>query len=183
VLPNVEHSRVDQIFDELGPIPRLCIDYVMTSDSMDRYKSDLDDAISKLTIEQLQRLCNEAFSLTMGEVSHKLFLIKRKKLEDLDSQVVVAPITGDIKKKLACQFRNLQKEEQIRLYKHFEKVPDSRAVAGIFFEAACQRRLQEGMNLELVPMVKLDPPDRKEKKSDSEQGGDAPVALEPHAHT
>jgi hypothetical protein len=45
------------------------------------------------------------------------------------------------------------------------KVPDSRAVAGIFFEAIGQRRLREETVLELIPMVKLD--DRKGIKSDS----------------
>jgi len=35
------------------------------------------------------------------------------------------------------------------------KHPETRATAGILFESAAQRRLQDTMNLELVPMVRL----------------------------
>ena len=51
--------------------------------------------------------------------------------------------------------------EQIRLYKYFSKVPESRKTVGIFYEAAGQRRLQEGITLELLPMVRLPSSQRK----------------------
>jgi len=41
------------------------------------------------------------------------------------------------------------------MYKRFTKARDSRAVAGIAFEAAGQVRLQDGIELELLPMVHL----------------------------
>ena len=43
--------------------------------------------------------------------------------------------------KLVCQFRKLDRQEQVRIYKRFTKTRDSRAVAGIVFEAAGQVRL------------------------------------------
>ena len=41
----------------------------------------------------------------------------------------------------------------IRFYQLFEKVPESRKLAGIFFETLGQRFLQENISLEMVPMV------------------------------
>jgi hypothetical protein len=58
--------------------------------------------------------------------------------------------------RLVDRVRNLQRAEQIHLYKLFAKVPGSRAIAGVFFEATAQRCLQEGVTLELIPMVKLE---------------------------
>jgi hypothetical protein len=57
--------------------------------------------------------------------------------------------------KLVCQIRTLERREQLRIYKRFAKTRDSRAVAGIAFEAAGQVMLQDGMDLELLPMVNL----------------------------
>ena len=56
-------------------------------------------------------------------------------LDGVHSQPVVAPITDFIKSRLANQFRRGERAEQIRLYKYFAKVPDSKATASIFFEA------------------------------------------------
>jgi hypothetical protein len=165
-LPQFEQKRINQIFDELGPTPRLCIDYLSNPGRLKEYRRDLRDAILDITSGQLEKLIRDIASVNLSEVSHKLFLIFREEREVVNGDVIVVPITEDVKKKLALQFRNLQKDEQIRLYEHFAKVPDSRAVAGIFFEAACQRRLQEGTVLELIRMVKLDT-DRKGKESDS----------------
>jgi hypothetical protein len=91
----------------------------------------------------------------MDALSHKVCLISREKREDVHSRPIVAPITSFIQSKLANQLRVLEQAERIRLYKQFSKVPDSRAVAGIYFEAAAQRCLQDGMTLKLVPMVRL----------------------------
>jgi hypothetical protein len=59
----------------------------------------------------------------------------------------VAPITNSIKLRLVNQFRNLQLDEQICLYKQFERVRDSMAIAGIFYETTAQPR---------PPIVRLD---------------------------
>jgi len=42
-----------------------------------------------------------------------------------------------------------------RMYKQFAKSRDSRAVAGVAFEAASQVRLQDRMNLKCLPIVHL----------------------------
>lgn len=144
-----------RVFNELGPTPQLCIDYLRSGDMIERYRQDVQEAISNLTTSELQRLLRDARSLTMDAVSHKICLITRKDREDMYSRAIVSPITPYIKSRLANHFRTLERGEQIYLYKYFSKVPGSTAMAGVFFEAAAQGCFQDGITLELLPMVRL----------------------------
>jgi len=157
------YEDVNRVFNELGPTPQLCIDYSHSRHRIKQYKQDVQEAISKLTADKLERLLEETSSLTMDEVSHKICLISRQDRENVYSSPVVSPITSLIKSRLASRFRKLERGEQIRLYKYLSKVPDLRATAGIFFEAAAQGCLQDGVTLELLPMVRLPPSQRKGK--------------------
>ncbi|KAF8340042.1 hypothetical protein F5887DRAFT_1160464 [Amanita rubescens] len=118
---------------------------------------DLQEAITALTIDELQRVLQASRSLAMNEVSHKICLISRQDRGNMYSRAVVSPITSIIKSRLASRFRKLERGEQIRLYKYFSesKVPGSRVTAGIFFEAAAHGCFQDGVTLELLPMVRL----------------------------
>ena len=112
-------------------------------------------AILKVTTNQIEELFQMSLSLTGNEVSHKLCLISRKKKENLCSKAVVSSITTAINSRLSSRLRTLTRAEQIRLYKLFAKVPESRATAGPLFEAIGQGCLQDGITLELLPMVRL----------------------------
>jgi len=90
----------------------------------------------------------------MGEVSHKIFLINRQDRENVHSTAILSPITPSMKSRLASRFRTLERREQIRLFKYFSRTPESRALAGIFFEAAGQECLRDGMTIEFVRMVR-----------------------------
>ena len=83
----------------------------------------------------------------------KYVLLSHGQWDDVHSRAVVAPITHAIQLKLSTQFRDLHRDEQIRLYKYFERMSESRKVAGIFYEAIVQSYLQDGRLLELVPIV------------------------------
>lgn len=88
----------------------------------------------------------------MDAVSHNICLTSRKDRKNVYSKAIASVITSSIKSRL---FRTLERGEQIRLYKYLSRVPDSRATAGIFFEAAAQGYFQGGVTLELLPMVRL----------------------------
>ena len=151
------HECVNGVFNELGPTPRLCIDYLCSPGQieLEQYRQDVQQAILNITTSDLQRLLQDSRSLTMNAVSHKLCLISRQDGENAYSGPIVSPITSSIKSRLANRFRTLERGEQIRLYKYLSKVPGSRAMAGIFFEAAAQGCFQDGVALELLPMVRL----------------------------
>ncbi|KIL64118.1 hypothetical protein M378DRAFT_11689 [Amanita muscaria Koide BX008] len=153
-LEGITETHVNEMFDQLGPVARLCIKW--TSDQLAQYRNELHQAISKITADDIKKLTIEACGLTMDAVSDKICLLRRQKWDEVFSQAVVAPITDYIKTKLSNQFRKLKRAEQIRLYQFFEKRPELRRTAGIFYEAIIQSRFRKGMHLELVPMVKLE---------------------------
>jgi hypothetical protein len=151
----IDEDRADRVFTQLGPTPRLCIDYLCDDYAMKQYEEDVRLAISDLTTFELIKLFRDPRSLSMDAISHKICLLSRKDRENVYSLSTVSPITSSITSRLANHFRTLDRQEQIRLYEIFFKVPDPRVVAGVFFEAAAQRRIQDGVELELIPMVRL----------------------------
>jgi len=156
---NITEQHVSEIFDLLGPTPRLCVN--SSSYELEEYKSAVNEDIADMTASEIQKLMRKTSGLSMSAISHKICLLSRGRRDDVHSRAVVAPITHAIQSKLSAQFRNLHRDEQIRLYKYFERVPESRKVAGIFYEAIVQLYLQEGRLLELVPMVTLEGTKRK----------------------
>jgi hypothetical protein len=115
----IDHESVNHIFDELGPIARLCIDYLVSDDLIEQYRKDVQVAISNVTtVEELERLFQNSRSLAMDAVSHKICLISRRDKEDLYSGAIVSPVTPYIASRLANRLRSLlELGELIRLYK------------------------------------------------------------------
>jgi hypothetical protein len=111
----IDHESVNRVFNELGPIPRLCIDYLGPDNLIERYREDVQEAISNVTASEIEQLFSG--SLTMDAVSHKICLISRRDKEDLNSDDIVSPITPYINSRLTSHFRSLERDEQIRLYK------------------------------------------------------------------
>jgi hypothetical protein len=156
---HIDRVLINDTFDKLGPTARLCIEYLSGSlelRQLQQYKGDVDETINNLTGDQLWNLFRDATSLATNAMSHKIWLLSRKQQEDVGSRATVIPITPSIQSRLANRFRTLQWDEQICLYEHFARVPESRKMAGSFYEGIAQRRLQEGIDIDLVPMVKLD---------------------------
>ena len=164
---NVTENHIDEIFDLLGPIPRLCID--STSDELEQYKTTLNTELSKITVDKIEMIIRYASILSMDAVSRKICLVSRKQWDDISSLPIVTPITSFIQSRLSIRFRNLHRDEQIRLYKYFKKVPELRAMAGIFYEAIVQSYLQDGRILRLVPMVTLETKKKRERSEDKLQ--------------
>ena len=157
-----DHAGINDVYDRFGPVTRLCIDIFGKTDQFEQYKMDVCKAISNITLEYLARLFEDASSLHPDDSSHKIYLISRKDRDNVASVAIVSPITSSIQTRIAGQIRKLERQDQIRLYKRFEKVPDSRGLAGILFEAAAQNSLGDGMQVDLIRMV---------RKSDPQPGG------------
>ena len=153
--PEIPDTRVTEIFDKLGPTPRLCSGILKDPVLLKHYEHVLDRTISNLTIGRLERLRYSA-PLALDSLSRKICLISREDPDVVQSLYVLALATNFIAFRLAAQFRNLEQREQIRLYHRLEWHPQSRPVAGAIYDAMVLSRLQGGMPLELIPMVKLD---------------------------
>ena len=159
---NFSEDHVDETFQLLGPVPRLCID--SSPEELVQYRRDVNRALSTVTMETIEKLFQDASALSLDIVSHELCLLSREERDDVLSRAVVAPITPSIQSRLSTRFWNLNREEQIRLYKYFKRVPKSRKVAGIFYQAAVQSYLQGDGILMVSPMVMLEETKRKKSK-------------------
>ena len=154
-----DHTGLNRVYEQLGPIPRLCLDYLHDDSKVriKQYERDIQYSVSSLSTESLETLFDNAGNLDMGQLSHKICLLSRGVLEDVTSPPIVKPVTPYVHSKLVCRLRTLERTEQVRLYKRFAKTRESRAVAGVAFEAAGQAMLQDGVDLELIPMVHYPP--------------------------
>ena len=150
-----DYNHINLLYDRLGPTPRLCLDFFEDAHRRENYEDDLGKEISNITPESLEALFNAAGTLETDKLSHKICIIRRKSLENVAGSAIVEVITPYIRSKLVYQLRTVGRRDQVRLYRRFAKTPDSRALAGVAFEAAGQAMLQDGIDLALVPMVHL----------------------------
>jgi hypothetical protein len=148
-------EEINRRYDQFGPTPRLCIDYLLSPLGGKDYEDAVQMAVENITSQRLEILFNESSALKMDDVSQKICLISRENRDDVASLQIVKPISPNMHSRLVCQLRKLERQEQVCMYKRFAKTRDAKAVAGIAFEAAGQVRLQDGMDLELLPMVHL----------------------------
>ena len=156
MIPDVAPTDIDRVFDYFGPTPRLCIDFLSDQERLTEHKDDVQSTISRLTAIGIEQMLNEASGLTLDSFSHKICLVRRKTIQKAHSGTVIVPITPFIKSRLASQFRKSDRADQIHLYKYFARVANTRQAAGFLFEALAQQVLEQGRDLELLPMVHLD---------------------------
>jgi hypothetical protein len=127
-------------------------------DRLEEYKNEIDTAISGITPNKLKKLVSDIRSLcveTDKDVSHKLGLISRIERDNVHSARVVAPITASIKSRLARQLRIVSRNQQIDLYHLFSKSPQTKKMCGMLFEAIGLCIVPEGLDITLLPMVRL----------------------------
>jgi hypothetical protein len=135
LLPETDTTTIHEIFEEFGPTPRLCIEYASDPERLRGYGEKLDDEISNITTCKLEELIQQSTLLKMDAVLHKICLISRRDPKNMRSLPLVSPITDSIKSRLSNQLRNIQQADRIRLFKTLERVPSTRATAGIWYEA------------------------------------------------
>jgi hypothetical protein len=88
LLPETDVTTIDEIFEELGPTARLCIEYASDPEQLQGcYKAQLDVAISNIMAGELEELIQKSTQLAMDAVSHKICLISRR-----DPKNIVSPI-------------------------------------------------------------------------------------------
>lgn len=134
----------------------MCLDYQEYPDELDAYKKDVTKAIAKTDESNIEKLIVTAWGLRMDTLSHTIFLVRRANDDDLGSLPIVSVITPTVHSRLAMKFRDIQQDDMIRLYQRFASEPEFRRLAGIIYEAFAQCKLQNGLVISLLPMVKLE---------------------------
>jgi hypothetical protein len=171
-MSNPDIELIDAVYDQLGPIPRLCFEKVRTREELELRRNRISNILDDMSVPNYQKLIQESGNdLTLDRISHKICLIRRESIHikhadrDTISQLVrITPITDSVRSSLANHFRNLDRGEQIRLYKLFDRLPSTRGMTGNLFEGYCQQRFQSEISIVFLPMVRLPDPEKKGKK-------------------
>jgi hypothetical protein len=153
--PEDRNVTVFNIFDHLGATPHLC-SLAAVPHALKHYELELNTEISNINLCTLEKIFLKVAVFKMDKMSHKLCLISRSDEGDIHSDTIVHIITDWIKSQLVLQLRDLGQAEQICLYKLFLRVQESRAMAGVLYEALVQSDLQHGISLIAYPMVKVE---------------------------
>jgi hypothetical protein len=149
--PGVRLPAIDGIFNELGPIPRLCFG---TERSLIEYRADLDEALEGLSLPYLESLTSRN-PLALDTVSHKIVVLRRSTI-DVDSVLVyIQPISPFIASEVARRMRALKRYELVSLFKRYNASPSTRRISGNVFEAYCHVIFSTMIELEFVPMVRI----------------------------
>ena len=153
-ITDLDTDRTALIYDNFGPTPRLWTTLCDGSE-WDRYKSDVAATIENMTTSKLGQLVEDAQTLFMDAISHKIVLVRREDLANTRSLHTIGPITPNIEARIQRRLRYLDRLEIVKLYKLFMKNPNSRQMAGMMFEPIGHRLLEAGITLYIVPMVRL----------------------------
>jgi hypothetical protein len=154
-LPDPDFDNINKIFNELGPIPRLCIDY--DEDELHAYRQDLKEVLDNLSIDNFQTAVTGAEGLKMDAISYKLCLIRRLEQSSIrfSNAVKVLPITPFVGSRIAIQLSNADHIALQRLYNKFVSRPSTREISGNVFKAYGQRIFSHQISIRYFPMVRI----------------------------
>ena len=112
----------------------------------------------ELTANQLRDLIYEAATLAQDNLSYKICLIRRVDQDKISDNVYITPITDSIASKLAIRFRDLERHEQVGLYKDCVGMLSTKGMTGHLFVGYCQQHFQTKICLRFLAMVRLPDP-------------------------
>lgn len=130
------------------------------------YKDEISTALKELTLQSFHIMTYRLQDLDMDDISCKLYLIKRRDINDVGSRFEITYITDHIRSRLAICMRNYDGDQQINFYRNFAFISATRRVlASQVFELFLQQHFQRRIFIDYTPMVRLDQPegDRQRK--------------------
>jgi hypothetical protein len=133
----------------LGPIPRLCIDFVEDPSLFTDYENYCQAIAMRLTLAaplSLRHFVLDGAALDLDAHLHTLFIVRCYEVDDLE-RVYLEPISANVEMQLKTTINKLQILEQIDLYHAFASINSTKAVAGLVYESLGHMRLQEGITL------------------------------------
>jgi hypothetical protein len=150
-----------KVFEEYGPTPRLCIQFVELPTNLEQFEVKRASLIRTLSWDDLFKITKQDDLLNM-DLSHHIFLVRRKDEANLLHHTI-EPITPFVNRLLGIRLKKVQRVETLREYLLKARMEDSRLAAGYAFESIVQIQFREEVVLTLVPMVKVPPPPRGTK--------------------
>src|SRR6266850_293348 len=155
-LTYTQRIRAKYMYNEFGPTPRICIDFVEVPSLLHSYQLHHENGISDFNIGQnghrLVRAVHESCDFNLDDFG-SFFLARREDEADLQD-FTLEPITPSLRRLLKIQLMELERKEQVATYRCFADVKQLKHFAGLVFESMVQRQFQEEIALILVPMVR-----------------------------
>ncbi len=139
----------------LGPTPRICINLCEQESALRAYVADLMQIIANLTLPELQKM-NRDSQLLLDSTSDKIFLISR--MEHFQGIPRVVAISENVKNLLVRKLMLEKRWRRLDLFAFFEAAPEGTVLPGLIYESLGHDVLGTNIDLQLVPMVKLDKP-------------------------
>jgi hypothetical protein len=183
-LNNPDLELINDIYDQLGPVPRTCFEDVPTREVLEECHSEIDFMLGRFKADDFNTLIGDTALLAMDTASHKICVVRRRDKTithanrlNVSSRIQVMPITNCIGSKLVLHYGNLTRRLQVEIYRYFAPFPSTRGMTGSLFEAYCQQIFQGTISIEYIPMVRLPDPEpahvasKRRKVSDGAMDG------------
>jgi hypothetical protein len=155
-LTNEQQNTAEANFKDLGPIPRMCIDFANDPDLLFHYENYCKTMITDFTSQRLRHFVLAGAALNLDAESHDVFILRPFEVDDL-RRAYIEPISANVEMQLMSTINKLQRLEKIDLYRAFVSIDATKVVAGLVYVSLVHTRLQEGIGLTLRPMIKQQP--------------------------
>ncbi|KAM6496569.1 hypothetical protein JOM56_007042 [Amanita muscaria] len=147
--PGVSLTAIDDIFYELGPIPRLCFGQ---ESLLIQHRTKLEVALRNLTLSYLENLSTAGAGLELDGVSGTIYMLRRSGVGVDSVEVDVMTISPFVASKVTLRLRALQRHELVRLFKRYNAMP---SMSGDVFKAYCHVIFSTRIEFDFVPMVRI----------------------------
>ncbi|KAF8493805.1 hypothetical protein F5888DRAFT_1906686 [Russula emetica] len=129
--PNFLRLSSEDNFKELGPIPRICIDFVEDPSLLLDYENHCQAMLTRATPHSLRHFVLKGGALDLDAELHTIFIVRHNKVDDLER----AHLSANAELQLMTIINKLQQLEQIDLYHALASVNATKAVAGLAYES------------------------------------------------
>jgi hypothetical protein len=158
-----DDPRIGEMYTRFGPTPRICFDFLEVSCRIP-YETCHQDALYGLSLEKLRDIVSQGKRLSLD--ADTLLLVRRVPKRDLireglnirdNRDLCYASselITQGVELELQKHIWNAKRSEQVKLYESLECVEGTRPIAGVVFEVLAQKKFQNNIKLDLIPMVR-----------------------------
>ena len=113
-LTNEQQNIAEANFEKLGPIPRLCIDFVEDPSLLIDYENRYQAMATSLTYDNIRHFVLQCGTLDLDAKSHTMFIIRRNEVDDLQRRHL-EPISANAKMQLMVAINALERFDRVNL--------------------------------------------------------------------
>lgn len=120
--------------------------------------------MDQLTLPKLKEMVFDLRNFNMGELSHKLCLIRRASAA-IKPGFNVTPITDYVSSRLAICLRNHDIRQLVEAFERLHGLSSARGMSGVIFENICHQVFRRRIRIECVQMARLRKNQKKNEPS------------------